>query len=200
MELTLRVKRLSEKFDMEAEDVAYADLIHAGWGKVEAAYFVYHLAYFEQNKINVWLKDKLKLTPGINKMIAELDEEAAAERKRLKELEKKLSNKKDKLQKEAEKNKEITEESLRTKTGMLDYLIELAATPGLDLRTKADLAKQITDLQNYKKEEIKQEQTHINFYLPLTCAKCSLYKEFKNKKREEHIEIQKTNNNDADSR
>lgn len=185
MEISARVRKLCDKYNMEPEDVAYADLIIAGWGKHEGAYYAYNLAYFDLPKINRWLQDKNRLVPGINKMVNEFQEEERIRKREEKENKLKLSAKQRKADQDAAKNQTITEESLKTKQGMLEYLINLAATPGLDLRTKADLAKQITDLQNYKKEEIKEEDQKIRFYLPLTCSKCSLY--IKNKEENKDI-------------
>lgn len=172
MELTARLQKMCDKYNMEPEDVAYADMLNAGWGKHEAAYYAYHLAYFDLGKIKVWLKDKLRNTPGINYMVDDLHNEEVAKQRELKELEASLKEKAKKESKKAEKNKQVTADSLRDKAGMLDYLIDLAATPGLDLKTKADLAKQITDLQNYKKEEVKEEDTRINFHIASNCRYC----------------------------
>ena len=38
-----------------------------------------------------------------------------------------------------------------------------------------DMTKQIADITQAKKDEIKEEDTTIHFYLPLTCHHCSLY-------------------------
>ena len=178
MEVSARTKKLTEEYDMQPEDLMFADLVHAGWGRTEGAYFAYHLSYFDKSRITFWLKDKMRLGPGIQKFLNDMDEADTAERKKLKEEQKKLKDEQSKLAKKADRQREVTEDSLRTKQGMLDYLIELAATPGLDLKTRADIAKQITDLQQYKKEEIKEDDNRINFYLPLTCNKCALYKAY----------------------
>lgn len=174
---------MMDRYAIQTEDVMYVDLVNAGWLKAEAAFFSYKLSYFDKNRITKYVSDRISAYPGISHYLKDLDGEEKVKDKKIKELEAKIASMKATTSKEAEKAKEVTENSLRTKSGMLDYLIELAATPGLDTKTKADLAKQITDLQQYKKEDIKEEEDNrIFFFLPLTCAKCSLYKEHKNKK------------------
>lgn len=197
MEISARVRKLCDKYNMEPEDVAYADLQIAGWGKHEAAYYAYNLAYFDMSKINTWLKDKVRLAPGIQKMVNDFDEAEKLRKREEKENKLKLSAKQRKAEQDAAKNQEITAESLRDKKGMLDYLINLAATPGLDLKTKADLAKQITDLQNYKKEDSTEIiDNRIHFYLPLVCSKCSLY--VKHKELQKERKEQEINNTEGD--
>lgn len=38
-----------------------------------------------------------------------------------------------------------------------------------------DLTKMIADITQIKKDEIKEEDTTVHFYLPLSCNNCSLY-------------------------
>lgn len=40
-------------------------------------------------------------------------------------------------------------------------------------------------------ESVDVGNDHLNYYLPLTCSKCSLYKSFKDRKREKEIEERK---------
>lgn len=40
-------------------------------------------------------------------------------------------------------------------------------------------------------ESVDVGNDHLNYYLPLTCSKCSLYKNFKDRKREKEIEERK---------
>lgn len=37
-------------------------------------------------------------------------------------------------------------------------------------------------------ESVDAGNDHLNYYLPLTCAKCSLYKQFKDRQREKEVE------------
>lgn len=80
------------------------------------------------------------------------------------------------------------EYDLRTKSGMIDYLIDLSSNPRLDIKTRSDLAKQLSDLQQFKKEDIREEDNRINFYLPLSCRYCGLYAESLKKHKEEPVE------------
>lgn len=195
MELTTRVRKIMEKYSIEPEDVIYCDLINSGWGKIEAAYYAFKLTYPDPKRINQFMREQTRQKPGINKMIDDYNEQIKEDKKKLKMLEEKISKKEDRLKKEAEKDKEVTAESLRSKQGMLDYLIDMAATPGLDIKTRTELAKQISDLQQYKKEEVHEEEERVHYFLPLTCAKCSLYAAEKERQRQERINNDKPNDN-----
>lgn len=172
MDISARAKRLMERYDIDVQDVVYCDLVNSGWGIAEAAYYAYSLTYPDKRRLNQFIDDRRKMRPGINKYIFDFEQDQKDAKRELKELKQRLSNRQTKEAKEAEEKQEVTEQALRTKQGMLDYLIQLAATPNLDPKMKADLAKQITDLQQYKKEEIKEEDTHIHFHLPINCKYC----------------------------
>lgn len=161
-----------DKYAIDIQDAVFCQLVSSGWGISESAYYAYSLAYPDKRRIQMFIDDRRRLRPGINKFLYDAEQDEKEAKRELKELKDKLSKKQEKAEKEAAEQQEITEESLRTKQGMLDYLINLAATPGLDPKMKADLAKQITDLQQYKKEEIKEEDTRIHFHLPINCKYC----------------------------
>lgn len=44
-----------------------------------------------------------------------------------------------------------------------------------------DIKKMIADITQVKKDEIKEEDTTVHYYLPLSCNKCSLYQKEKKK-------------------
>jgi len=44
-----------------------------------------------------------------------------------------------------------------------------------DPNKKSDILKQISDLQQMKKEDNKEEAKLVHFYVPLTCKRCNLY-------------------------
>lgn len=161
-----------ERFDIDVQDVVYCDLVNSGWGIAEATFYAYNLTYPDKRRLSQFIEDRRKMRPGINKYIYEFEQDQKEAKRELKELKQRLNNRQTKAQKEAAEQQEITEESLRTKQGMLDYLIKTAAMPELDPKTKLDIAKQISDLQQYKKEEIKEEDDHIHFHLPINCKYC----------------------------
>lgn len=58
-----------------------------------------------------------------------------------------------------------------------DFLIKALAVQAevcTEPKKKADILIKIADLQNMKKEEVKEEKKFIHFYLPLTCNNCML--------------------------
>lgn len=62
----------------------------------------------------------------------------------------------------------------RSKDDIINEL-NLLATKTTDAKQRADILLKIADLQQMKREENKDEETTIHYYLPLTCSNCALY-------------------------
>ena len=78
-------------------------------------------------------------------------------------------------------NIQIHKTKNRDKSDVINELNTLASSTS-DVKLKADILKQITDLQQMKKDETKGEEDNtIHYYLPLSCHNCNLYIE--NKRR-----------------
>lgn len=48
-------------------------------------------------------------------------------------------------------------------------------TIAADVKTKTEILMKIADLQQFKKEQTKQEEDQVRYYLPLKCSQCKLY-------------------------
>lgn len=62
----------------------------------------------------------------------------------------------------------------RSKEDILSELNKLATLTN-DTKLKAEILMKVADLEGMKKQEIKQEEKLIHYYLPLRCSKCELY-------------------------
>jgi len=161
-------RRLMAKYAIDETDLAFCDLMASGWKDTLAAYYAYGLSSEQDATILNFISNQKRFHPGINEYIHYLDERAQSDTREIQREKQRL----DRQIAESTIVKDKDKYDLRSKQGMLEYLIDLSETSGLDLKTKADLAKQITDLQNYKKEDVKIEDNRINFYLPITCKYC----------------------------
>lgn len=63
----------------------------------------------------------------------------------------------------------------RSKDDILTELNNLADNTN-DPKLKAEILMKVADLEGMKKQEIKQEDKLIRYYLPLRCSNCELYK------------------------
>lgn len=65
-----------------------------------------------------------------------------------------------------------------------DIIVELnkLATLTNDAKLKAEILMKISDLEGMKKQEAKQDEKLIRYYLPLRCSSCELYKAAKEAK------------------
>ena len=70
----------------------------------------------------------------------------------------------------------------RTKEQLIDELNVLASSTA-DPKTRTDILLKLADMAGMKKEEVKNEDNTIRFYLPLTCHHCELYQKAKEAKR-----------------
>lgn len=176
MDYSKRTSEIMAEYAIDSSDVAYAELLALGWNKSEAAFVAYKPKLTVESDVLKFAKKTEMLHPGIVRYSKALKE--------------KLVKKQTKTAASDSSRNTISGEDgksydLLTKDGMLEYLVDLSNNPGLDLKSKTDLAKQISDLMQFKKEEVKIEDNRIHFYLPLTCAKCGLYKAHKEKQEQE---------------
>lgn len=167
-------KKMMEECAIDEMDLAFCDLVAAGWSERLAAYYAYSLTSDNDASIDTFIRNQKQYHPGILMYQKKLEEQRLSEtRSAQRRLAKAQSAQQGMMMEESESI------DLRSKQGMLDYLIDLSRTPGLDVKTKTDLAKQISDLMQFKKEEIKEEDNRINFYLPITCKYCDIRRQLK---------------------
>ena len=146
------------KAGISIKEKAFADLLALGW-KDKDAYLisglynpVYNLEINKKN-MNTLLSDDKDFMDYLTS----------------------ASRKIKRRQKESEKEDDIASEL--SKENQLRKLI--AARKKYDgkegCKEWIDLTKMIADITQIKKDEIKEEDTTVHFYLPLSCNNCSLY-------------------------
>ena len=157
-----------KRIKISAKEKAFADLVAMGW-KDKDAYLVsglYNPVY--SSKANE--KDMNKLLTEDERFLAYLTS---------------VSRKIQRRQKENEKDDDISvdgisEEDIASELSKENQLRKLiAARKKYDgkegCKEWIDLTKMIADITQIKKDEIKEEDTTVHFYLPLSCNNCSLY-------------------------
>lgn len=187
MILTAEKQGLLEAYGLEPSDLMYCDLVISGWGKIEAAFFAYGLAYEDQTRIRKFLHDHVIRVSGVERYIDErkrsltdnlgkrMARQAAREEREAREFERRVKTEVDARLRELMGDKP-TDKLSKEDLGRL--YTSIINDPSADSKTKMDAAKNYTALYQINKTEEKEEDNRINFYLPLTCNKCSIYKAF----------------------
>lgn len=173
-----RQRKIMEECAIDERDLAFCDLVAAGWSERLAAFYAYSLTSDRDSSIDTFVRNQKQYHPGIRRYMEIIDE---AKNEETRNMQRKMRRMQSEMMSQTQ---EDCGYDLRSKSGMLDYLVDMSHSPGLDVKTRADIAKQITDLMQFKKEEIKEEDNRINFYLPLSCRYCSLYQKSRSEEKE----------------
>ena len=72
---------------------------------------------------------------------------------------------------------------LLTKEEVLQEALRSALSLPVNDKNRVEILMKYSDLAQMKREEIKEEESLIHYYLPLTCNNCSLYMAAKAKKK-----------------
>lgn len=72
---------------------------------------------------------------------------------------------------------------LLDKESVLKEMIKSAMSLPVNDVNRINILQKYSELQQMKKDEVKEEETLIHYYLPLTCNNCSLYMASKAKKK-----------------
>ena len=164
-----KTRTLAGAYSLTPEELAFADLIAAGWD-VTDAYFV----AFRKNETwtaNAIAKEARMIMAkiGVKKRIKEL------RRGDLNEEAKSANN----IVKAAPEGDEDVMKALSKENMLRDlYLARKKMTVGS--KDWLDTNKMIADITRMKQEEVKTEDNTVHFFLPLTCEHCSLYLEARN--------------------
>ncbi len=84
---------------------------------------------------------------------------------------------------DAEEDSERTQVKLLSKEEVLQEALQTAMLLPKNDPKRVDVLMRFADLAQMKREEIKEEDLTIHYYLPLTCNNCSLYLAAKAKKK-----------------
>lgn len=157
-----------KKAKLDEQDRAMADLMVLGWSPQDAfiaAGFNKPMLSDEYNKQQL----EIKLAgPDFNKYI-----EA-----RQKSIKRGILKQYTDTQDEDEDKMEV---KILTKEEVLQEAVQTALLLPKNDPKRVDVLMKFAELAQMKKEEIKEEDTTIHFFLPLSCKQCSLYMEHQNK-------------------
>lgn len=148
--------KLMKQFNCEARDVYLAMLISQGLSKAES-----YIAIFQPlaTNINALVNKHLRENPQINSLITFLSNEPVG------------ASKEDLTREDA---RELVEK-YKDKDFIIAELIKTQTS--LQGKEKAEILNKIADLQQMKKEETKNEEERVHYYLPLpVCDKCQYQK------------------------
>ena len=84
---------------------------------------------------------------------------------------------------DSEEESERTQVKLLSKEEVLQEALQTAMLLPKNDPKRVDVLMRFADLAQMKREEIKEEDQTIHYYLPLTCNNCSLYMAAKAKKK-----------------
>lgn len=141
-----------KKYGLTIQQMVYGTLVRAGWNKADA----YMSAFGESVTVSKeWVAEQvssLDADEKVNNFINEEINEKKAAKKEEKDLLLSLSKE--------ETLKELARARNACTVGSKEWL---------------DINKQIIEVNQLKKEEIKTEDTTIHYFLPLQCSSCPLY-------------------------
>ena len=162
-----KTKALAKSYDLSVNELAFADLIAAGWDTADA--------FFAIQEGETWTM------AAVEKAAREILARTTV-KKRIRELRKGDLNE---MAKETIKGKEpstMNDDDVMkqlSKENMLRDLFIARKKMVAGSKDWLETNKMIADITRMKQEEVKTEDNTVHFYLPLTCNKCSLYQKSK---------------------
>lgn len=155
------LKKSLRKYSISAQQKAFADLLILGWVEMDAylASSLYNPAY--TLAANVQDMNNLRSTEAFTKYYSD----------RVAQMNKAADEVMQNAQQMIEHDETI---DLRSKEAIIDQLG--AVLPHVRGKDRADILMKIADLQQMKKEEVKEEEKLTHFYLPVACPMtCHLF-------------------------
>ena len=174
-----RVTELQRIYSLNPEDVFFCMLVASGATRPEAYAAIYRPTTNGAGTIASKATALQNNKPGIPQLIEAIQYQRAGAATT------KTGSPKEDTAQIAEGNKvdKKTLDTFRSKDGILENLIKVL--PSLTGKDKAAVLMQIADLQRMKQEENKEEAQQVLYYHPISCHRCQLYKEFREKQRAE---------------
>lgn len=150
MDMTAERAKEARKFCVDVQQLAFADLVAAGWSEQDAFLAAFNAILWDASLV----KRKIKSVSALDGV-----------KKRIRFTQGKLSS-------TAFSGK--IDLSKASKEQILRELLE--AKEGLEPGTKEwlDINKQIIEVNQLKKDEVKTEDTTVHIYLPEKCYMCEL--------------------------
>lgn len=157
--LSSKMKQLMRSYELELEDVLFAQLVADGYSQQEAAQAIYHPMGMSLTTFSRKLMEK---KAGIKLLIDNLIADKERALRRVDEMLATIDPKK----KGRGKNKATFDK---------DRIIEelhLQYERAKEGKERAEIMMKIADIMQVKKEEAKEEEKRLTYYLPLRCEIC----------------------------
>lgn len=157
--VSAKVKQYMRTYEIDLEDVMFAQLVADGFSEQESAQVIYQPLGMS---LTVFVKKKMEKKSGIKLLIDNLIADREKALKRVDELMATLDPKK----KGKGKNKATFDK---------DRIIEelhLQYERAKEGKERAEIMMKIADIMQVKKEEAKEEEKRLTYYLPLRCEIC----------------------------
>lgn len=162
-----KTKRIAKQFNLTVEQMAFIDLVEAGWDTTDA------YAVTIRQGVHTWgqraLQDEIRRI---------LHSQGAEQRKTEREEAIKQSQIEKVRSSISQENKTLLDKATNKETMLIDLQATLETTsPGS--KEWLDIKKMIIDVSRMKQDEVKTEDTTIHYYLPVeypkSCETCLIY-------------------------
>lgn len=141
-----------KKYDLEPREMVYATLISCGWNRNDA----YMASFGESITVS---------KEWVIKQVAKLDKKNGVVQF--------IQDRKDAVKKDRDEEKELMKGLSKEET--LKELLMAKRNYEAGSKEWLDINKQIIEVTQMKKDEVKDEESLIHFFLPLSCNLCPLY-------------------------
>lgn len=168
-----KAQKVAANYVLTPEEVAFADLVWAGWEKPEAYKFVYRAGYtWREDALDAEIrgicekkgyKERIKEHNRVVKVVETVQEPTKKKRKR----------------NTIEDDEDQAFAKATSKEGMLRDLIAAREKVVFGNKEWLEYSKMIADITKMKNDEIISEDDTVHFYVPLRCHQCELYAKHK---------------------
>lgn len=156
---SLKTRKTASEYELTPHQLAFVDLIHAGWDRKDAYVLTMQLkASHSASAIDREARELLARLPV---------------KRRLKELKVGVTDVND----EKVVSDDISEAISKEQTLRDLYVARKQYKAGS--KEWIELTKMIADITKMKNDEIIKEDNTVHFYLPMTCSRCRLYADHK---------------------
>ena len=154
--LSSKMKQLMRSYELELEDVLFAQLVADGYSQQEAAQAIYHPMGMSLTPFSRKLMERKS---GIKLLIDNIKDDMERANKRVDEIIASTNPKSKKKKAVFDKDRIIEE-------------LHIQYSRAKEGKEKADIMTKIADIMQVKKEEAKEEEKRLVYYLPLRCEIC----------------------------
>lgn len=192
IQYTRKLKQELQKISMEAGTKAFADLVAMGWDEMDVFIVLGHYRSTYSDQFNKQQLDKVMQDPSmvnyINKKTRAIKRNASVDA--MEEI--------DRLKEEVEATNE--DAKMLSKEDVLNELISSLRLLKKNDPRRVDILMKYADLQQMKKEDVKEEDTLVHYYLPVQCFSCDLYNAARLRREREKATKQEETNKEEEEK